>query len=185
ERGRLARWMDDLFTRLSGAYERALRRQVQKPVRMVGLTLAVIAAAASLFMALPTEYSPREDRGVYYVVVEAPLGATLEYTERYANIMENAIMEQVEAGYVDRVQIRIPGNWSGGVNSARALALLAHWDERDKGAAEIAGEIREKLKDLPGVSVRVSTPAGLGVRGGSDRPVSVVLGGSSYETLKK
>src|SRR5690606_41143953 len=97
ERGRLARWMDDLFTRLSGAYERALRRQVQKPVRMVGLTLAVIAAAASLFMALPTEYSPREDRGVYYVVVEAPLGATLEYTERYANIMENAIMEQVEA----------------------------------------------------------------------------------------
>ncbi|HEX7031077.1 MAG TPA: efflux RND transporter permease subunit [Gammaproteobacteria bacterium] len=185
ERGRFAAWLDGLFARFSAAYERSLRRQIEKPWRMVVLTLLVIGGAVALFAILPTEYSPREDRGVYYVVVEAPLGASMEYTERYADIMEDVIMEQVEAGYVDRVQIRIPGSWSGGLNSARALALLAHWDERDKSAAEIAAETREKLAGLPGVSVRVSTPAGLGVRGGSDRPVSVVLGGNSYDTLEK
>ncbi|HEX7046299.1 MAG TPA: efflux RND transporter permease subunit [Gammaproteobacteria bacterium] len=184
ERGRFARWTDNLFSRMSAAYERSLRKHVAKPAPMIGLVLVIIGAAAALFAILPTEYSPREDRGVYYVVVEAPLGASMEYTERYAKIMEDVILEQVEAGYVDRVQIRIPGGWSGGVNSARALALLAHWDERDKSAQEIAAETREKLAGLPGVSVRVSTPGGLGVRGG-DRPISIVLGGNSYENLEK
>lgn len=108
----------------------------------------------------------------------------MAYTERYANIMEAAIMDQVAAGDVERVLIRIPGNWGQGVSSARALALLTHWDDREKSAFEIADETRARLADLPGVQVRVMTPGGLGVRGG-DTPISVVLGGGSYETLER
>lgn len=184
KRGRFATWVDTSFAKLSAAYERSLRKRVAKPGSMMALTGVIVAAAVALFIVLPTEYSPREDRGVYFVIIEAPLGASMEYTERYARVMEDVVMRQVEAGYVDRVQVRIPGNWSGGVNSARALALLAHWDEREKTVHEIADETREALRDLPGVDVRVSTPGGLGVRGG-DRPISIVLGGNTYEGLER
>src|SRR5690606_26870004 len=136
-----------------------------------------------LFMHLPSEYSPREDRGAYYVIIRAAEGATLEYTDHYAREMERIIMKQVESGDVRRVQVRIPGDWSSGVSSARALVLLEHWDNRKRSAFELADEVREALADMP-LEVRVSTPAGLGVRGGGDRPVAVVLGGGSYETLE-
>lgn len=183
-RGRFASWVDRSFEKLSNRYENLLHRMVKKPAAMMALTVLIVGAAAALFYLLPTEYSPREDRGVYFVVVQGPEGASMAYTERYANIMEDAIMDQVAAGDVERVLIRIPGNWGQGVSSARALALLTHWDDREKSAFEIADETRAKLADLPGVQVRVMTPGGLGVRGG-DTPISVVLGGGSYETLER
>lgn len=183
-RSGFAHWIDQAFEKMSIAYERGLRKQVTHPGIMVTVIAVILGAAIALFNFLPTEYSPREDRGVYFVVIQGPEGASMEYTRRYADIMEEAIMEQVAAGDVDRVLIRIPGNWGQGVSSARALALLTHWDERERSVFEIADETRAKLKDLPGVQVRVMTPGGLGVRGG-DTPISIVLGGGSYETLKR
>src|SRR5690606_24192122 len=183
ERGRLAAAVDRGFERLSAAYERALEKVVAKPLTMMGVVILTIATAAGLFLHLPSEYSPREDRGVYYVIIRAAEGASLEYTDNYARQMEQLIMRQVETGDVRRVQVRIPGDWSGGVSSARALVLLEHWDNRERSAFELADEVREALADMP-LEVHVSTPAGLGVRGGGDRPVAVVLGGGSYETLE-
>jgi multidrug efflux pump len=184
KRSGFAHWIDTGFDKLSAAYERMLRKELHRPSIMIGLTVVIIGAAAALFMHLPTEYSPREDRGVYFTIVQAPEGASMEYTRRYADILEDAIMEQVDAGEVDRVLIRIPGDWGQGVSSARALALLEHWDVRERSAFEIAEETRQKLADLPGVQVRVFTPGGLGVRGG-DTPINIVLGGGTYESLKK
>ena len=183
KRGRFAAWIDRGFERLSNAYERALQKVVARPLAMIVVVILTITAAVGLFMHLPSEYSPREDRGVYYVIIRAAEGATLEYTDHYAREMERIIMKQVESGDVRRVQVRIPGDWSSGVSSARALVLLEHWDNRKRSAFELADEVREALADMP-LEVRVSTPAGLGVRGGGDRPVAVVLGGGSYETLE-
>ena len=184
DRSGFAHWVDNGFEKLSAAYERMLRKELKRPGAMVVLTLAIVGGAVALFLHLPSEYSPREDRGVYFTIISGPEGASMEYTRRYADIMEDAIMEQVEAGEVDRVLIRIPGDWGQGVSSARALALLEHWDVRERSVFEIAEETREKLSDLPGVRVRTFTPGGLGVRGGNT-PIDIVLGGGSYELLER
>src|SRR5690606_3414115 len=87
ERGRLAAWVDRGVDRMSAAYERTLRRLVAKPVGMLLVVVLTIAAAAGLFLHLPSEYSPREDRGVYFVIISAAEGASLEYTDQYARRM--------------------------------------------------------------------------------------------------
>ncbi|MDX1454775.1 MAG: efflux RND transporter permease subunit, partial [Gammaproteobacteria bacterium] len=178
--------VDVLFDKLSARYARALEKVVARPWPMVVFTVLVLVGAVGMLNLIPVEYSPREDRGVYFVTASGPEGASFEYTRRYMDEVEEVIMDQVERGEVDRVLIRIPGGWgSSGVDSGRALALLAHWDDRERSSFEIAGEARERLADLPGVRVRVATPGGLGIRGGGDRPVAIVLGGGSYETLKE
>ena len=55
--------VDSLFERLSGAYERGLQRVVRRPAIMIVVTLLILGRAGFLFHLLPTEYSPREDRG--------------------------------------------------------------------------------------------------------------------------
>ncbi len=186
KRSGFAHRVDVLFDRMSAAYERTLYRTVRRPSIMIAFTLLVLAAAGALFYVMPTEYSPREDRGVYYVIAQGPEGASFDYTERYMAEVEKVLMEQVEAGDVDRILVRVPGGWGdAGVSSGRVLALLTHWNDREKSAFEIAAEAREKLVHLPGVDIRVVTPGGLGVRGGGDRPIAVVLGGGTYEGLKK
>ena len=41
---------------------------------------------------LPQEYAPTEDRSSFFVIMNAPEGASFEYTQRYARDMENVLL---------------------------------------------------------------------------------------------
>ena len=178
--GRAAQFLDRGFSRMSGAYRRALARVVVHPWPVLAGAALVAIMAAVLFRALPAEYSPKEDRGVFYTVMTAPPGASLAYTSAYAQRMEEILMRTVDSGDARRVLLRVPGSWGGGgVNTARAVVLLEDWENRERSAEEIAQSVRAELDELPGVRISVITPQGLGVRN-ADRPIQLVIGGGEY-----
>jgi multidrug efflux pump len=184
QRGRMTNAIERGFKRFGEFYKRLLWRIVPSPWAVLAVALFVTVAAAGLFRMLPTEYAPREDRGIFFTLITAPPGASLEYTESYAERMEEILMRYVDSGEARRVLLRVPGGWGsgGGVDSARAIVLLEDWAKRERSVEEIAAQVREELSVLPGVQARVITPAGLGVRG-ADRPVQMVLGGAEYAQL--
>jgi len=184
QRGWLTRHVEAGFQRMGRGYRRALGSIVPRPWAVIALALLVTVAAAGLFRILPSEYAPREDRGIFFTLITAPSGASIEYTEAYAERMEEILMRYVDNGEAHRVLLRVPGGWGsgGGVDSARAIVLLEDWSVRKRSVEEIAAEVRAELSQLPGVQARVITPAGLGVRG-ADRPVQMVLGGAEYAEL--
>ncbi|HEX2140434.1 MAG TPA: efflux RND transporter permease subunit, partial [Woeseiaceae bacterium] len=182
-RGWFARQVDRFFRWLSRGYARLLGWTLSHNWVIVLAALLVTALAWNLFSALPKEYSPKEDRGVFYVIISAPEGASFDYTDRYARQVEDVLMDYVASGEARRILTRVPAGWGGGsVSSARVLVLLADWSVRERSAEEIANEVRGRIQHLPGVQVRVSTPQGLGVRGG-DAPLQVVLGGGDYAEI--
>jgi len=184
QRGRMTTVIERNFKRLGNVYRRMLSSIVPRPWAVLAIAGLITVAAVGLFRLLPSEYAPREDRGIFFALITAPPGASLEYTEAYAQRMEQIMMRYVENGEARRVLLRVPGGWGGGggVDSARAIVLLEDWDKRERTVEEIAAEVRTELADLPGVQARVITPAGLGVRG-ADRPVQMVLGGAEYAQL--
>lgn len=178
-----ARQVDRFFRWLSERYGRMLRWTLAHNWAVLIAVAVVTALAYTLFMGLPKEYAPKEDRGVFYVIVTAPEGASFEYTDRYMRQVEDILMQYVESGEARRVLTRVPAGWGGGgVNTARALVMLADWETRERTAEELADEVRLQVQDFPGVRVRVATPQGLGVRGG-DTPLEVVLGGGDYAEI--
>jgi multidrug efflux pump len=84
QRGWLTTKIEHGFKKLGKFYRRLLSGIVPRPWAVLALALLVTVAAAGLFRALPTEYAPREDRGIFFALVTAPPGASLEYTESYA-----------------------------------------------------------------------------------------------------
>jgi multidrug efflux pump len=184
-RAGFAHRVDTLFRSFASRYAIVLRGIIARPLRMVGLIVGVTVLAALLFKLLPKEYSPEEDRGVVFAVLQGPEGASLNYMLDYAARMEAEVLPMVERGDVERALVRVPGGFGGaGVNSARTLLLLSDWHSGRPPAKDLANELRSKLGPLPGVQARVNTPRGLGVRGG-DRPVVVVLGGGDYTEINK
>jgi multidrug efflux pump len=182
--GRITGLVERGFKRLGTFYRRILGSVVPRPWPVLAVALLVTVAAAGLFRALPSEYAPREDRGIFFTVLTAPAGASLEYTEAYSRRMEQILMRYVDSGEARRVLLRVPGGWGGGggVDNSRAVVLLEDWDKRERSAEDIAQDVRKELDALPGAQVRVVTPQGLGVRG-ADRPVQMVLGGAEYAQL--
>jgi multidrug efflux pump len=186
-RGRtgLAGAVDAFFGRLAGLYRRALSRTVAHPWPAVVAGAVTSLLALGFLSVLPTEYAPKEDRGVFSMLMRAPEGASFEYTDRYARAVEDVLLREVEEGPVKRALLRLPATFdtTGEVNTARFIVLLEPWDERDEHVEEIAARLRKDLDALPGVRVSIMLPQSLGIRS-EGRPVELVLGGPDYGQLE-
>jgi multidrug efflux pump len=117
--------------------------------------------------------------------MRAPVGATLDYTDRFTREMEAVVApEAVEDGPVRRYLTRLPSGWgSTAVNSSRLMVLLNHWDDREETDREIAARINAQLGGIAGARAFGRTSRALGVRGGGS-PIELVLGGPDYDTLR-
>lgn len=145
---------------------------------------ALVAACGWLYQQLPSEYTPKEDRGAFYVVVTGPEGASFDYMQHYMDEIERRLMPLVEGGEVTRLLVRAPRffNNYATFNSGIAILVLSDWGQRRSGWA-IMDDVNQRLADLTGVRISVSMRQGFGA--GLQRPVQFVIGGGSYEELAR
>ncbi len=193
------RTMERLLTRLSDHYGSALRWVVtaRAPLKgakpgvlqhvkravfqarwlVVGVMLASAVALVLVFPTMKQELSPLEDRGVILANITAPDGATLDYTNRYAQAVERIGQPFKE---FDRVFANV-GNPT--VAQASVVFRTVDWEERQRTTIEMARELQPKLGGLPGATVFTITPPSLG-QGFRERPINFVIQTSdSYQNL--
>jgi multidrug efflux pump len=144
---------------------------------VVAVMLASSLATALVFPTMKQELSPLEDRGVILANVNAPDGATLDYTNRYAQALE-AIGQPYQE--FDRIFASV-GNPT--VAQASVVYRTVDWDARKRSTLDIARELQPKFNALPGVTAFPITPPSLG-QGFRERPLNFVIQTSdSYQNL--
>lgn len=185
ERSGPAALVDRAFARFSTIYSGSLGGLIQRPLGVSVFLLAIVGAGWQLFSSLPQEYSPTEDRSSFFVLMNAPEGASFEYTQRYARDMENVLLPLLDQGEAYRVLTSTPRFGSGAaVNNSIAIISLENWDQRERSTQQIVGSLFPALSAMPGVRAFPIQPGGLGQRGFST-PVQFVLGGDTYEDLAR
>ena len=186
QRGRFAARLDRFFHTLSLGYERRLGALLGRPWLIVGGTLALLGVAALALNSLPSEFTPPGDLGFVRLELDAPEGASLEYTEQQMQKAERILFREMERyGDIRRFIVRIGAGGATGtteVNEVRGFVLLKDWSERVRSATEVAASLTAQFKDVPGVSTSIYAIQGLGSRG-FGKPVQVVIGGPDYQTL--
>jgi multidrug efflux pump len=182
-RSRLTRYVDRLFQKLSNSYESLLRVSIAHPLVVIGGALLIFASSLFLVGQIPVEYMPREDRGMAMINLTAPDGASLDYTLGYVEQAEKIVLKDKEKGDVLKALGR-SGSWGGGsdVNTGMVFAPLEVWDKRKRSADEIVAGWNAQLRNLAGVQSFAFAPGAWSL-GQSSRPLSIVLGGTSYEEL--
>jgi len=139
----------------------------------------VVLAIAAVLPGMKRELAPLEDRGVILNVINAPDGATMAYTDRYASAIEKIGSQYPE---FDRVFV-VLGNPT--VSQANVTLRAVDWDERKRTTLEMAREMQPRIAALPGVAAFPITPPSLG-QGFRERPVNfVILTSESYENLNQ
>ncbi|MEQ5802620.1 efflux RND transporter permease subunit [Halomonas sp. H10-9-1] len=179
---RLARGVQWALEHSRCVYRRLLERALKLRLLVVALLLALIGGMVWLNGELPNEYTPQEDRGNFWVLVNGPPGATYDYMLDYMDEIEARLLPMLETGEVDRVVVRAPRGWGNieNFNSGFVIVNLADWGER-RSAWAIMDEIRRNLADLPGVRAFPVMRQGFG--SSVEKPVQFVLGGGTYEEL--
>ena len=124
-------WFNRLFDCSAHRYQSRVGKVVKQGVRFSIIYLAMLAVLAVLFMRLPTSFLPEEDQGVIMSMVQLPVGATKERTEKVLGQMRDYFLKN-EKENVDSVLTVSGFSFAGrGQNSGMAFIKLKHWDERD------------------------------------------------------
>jgi len=166
--GRVDRLIEGGLRRLTAGYAWALDGALRARWIVVGLMLASAAASLWLVRTTKQELAPLEDRGVILNIVNAPDGATLDYTARYA-----AAIERIGADYpeFDRI-FGLIGNPT--VSQATVFFRAKPWEERERSTLQLAREMAPRIAGLPGVTAFPITPPSLG-QGFRERPLNYVI----------
>lgn len=172
-------FIDKGFKSIEQKYYKTLGSTMKQPFLMLILILASIAVIFQLQGKIPEEFVPREDRGNFFILMQAQEGASYESNSRNLTKIEDILLPYRETGEVDRVLVRTPGF---GGNPGIAIIGMADWESRERSTFDVMKEISAKLSVLPDVRAFAIMRSSLG-GSGLGRPVQFVLQGNTYAEL--
>ena len=157
-------------------YGRTLEWALSRPFVVIAGGGLLTASAVLLFMSLEREFVPPEDRGFFFTFVVAPEGATVDYTDGYLRQLED-IVERTEGV---RSSFSVIG-FGGPPSSGFLGTILDDWEERDRSAQDIIGEVQPQFFfGVPGVFAFAVNPPAFG---GFAPPVQFVVQNRDFEAL--
>jgi HAE1 family hydrophobic/amphiphilic exporter-1 len=157
-------------------YTRMLRVALTHRFVLAVLFVASLGATWLVFRAVPSSFVPAEDEGYFLSIVQAPAGASLEYTTKIAEQAEQILFKDPDIASAFSVM----GFSFGGAapNNGMIFTRLKGYEER-RGAAHslnaVLGRVRGPLANIPGATIVVFPPPA--IQGLS------ALGGFQFEVL--
>ncbi|WP_019028578.1 efflux RND transporter permease subunit [Colwellia piezophila] len=172
--------LDRTFARFEAAYGRALKNSIHQPMLIVLVLALSLAAVFLLFNKLPSEYTPKEDRGNFFLIMKSAEGASYENNVKNMHKIEEKLLGYQEAGELDRVIVRVPGfGGTGGI----AIVGLPDWDKRSIDTFSFIKKINADVQSVTDVRSFAIMRRGIGGGGAGDTPISFVLQGNTFAEL--
>lgn len=132
-----------------------------------------------LWMAIPSEMAPLEDRSNIRITSTAPEGATFEYMSRYADELADYLEKEVPEQ--DKIIEMIGG---GNTNRSNLNLWLVDPEGRKRTQQDIADELGVQVRNFTGARTMVSQQQTFGGRRGG-LPVEYVIQAKNLDDLKR
>ncbi|MBQ5694421.1 MAG: efflux RND transporter permease subunit [Bacteroidaceae bacterium] len=167
---------EPFFTGLNNVYSRMLAAFLRRRWIAVAIMVVSMIACVAMWMNVPAEMAPLEDRSSITIRTMGPEGVTYEYMRDYTediNRLADSLMPDAEF-----ITARVS---DGGGNIQITLRNLA---ERDYSQMEVANKLSQAVRTKTDARAFVQQQSTFGGRRGS-MPVQYVLQATSIEKLEK
>ena len=167
---------EPFFEGLNNIYTRCLNAFLRRRWMVIPLMVVALGACVAMWMNVPSEMAPLEDRSSITIRTMGPEGVTYEYMRDYTediNRLADSLMPDAEF-----ITARVS---DGGGNIQITLKDLA---ERDYSQMEVAEKLSKAVRGKTDARAFVQQQSTFGGRRGS-MPVQYVLQATSIEKLEK
>jgi HAE1 family hydrophobic/amphiphilic exporter-1 len=187
-------WLGWLFDRFNGAidwirrgYERSLTFLTRIKSIVIGLFILTLVGTGWLYSAVPQAFLPEEDQGIFYTLIQAPEGVSLNYTSDVMRRVEKEILQIPEVAGT----FAVGGFGFGGSTANKGVIFtpLKPWEQRTgegQSADAIIKKLRGKLLTIPEARVLPVNPPpirGLSSFGGFSFQLQDRRGNSGLDTM--
>lgn len=181
---RISRTLESFLDRLNEKYRRELQRAMRNRFIVILGAASTAGLVGVLYISLPSELAPIEDRGVVRIAGTAPEGSTLRFTQRYGEDAEEIM------GAIPEISTYFTVFGFPQVTGFGVFGLLEDWDDRNRSQQEIVGSINAQVNRIPGVrAFAFNMPSLTTSRGGgagANNPIQFVIqSSSSYDDLNR
>jgi multidrug efflux pump len=137
---------DVAFVRLKSSYKIIMKKIIHKKIWILGSFLVIGLMISVLYLRLPQEIAPKEDRGIVGIYIPPLPGKTLDdvelITAKVADIVKSVPQAQDFYSFM--------GRWG-----AEFIIPLKEWGLRDKSSEQIRKELEELVKPLKTIDMHV------------------------------
>jgi hydrophobic/amphiphilic exporter-1 (mainly G- bacteria), HAE1 family len=146
---------------LENFYRRLLHFALNHRWLVVGGSLACLAGSVTLIPLVGVEFMPATDEGEVRVNAEMAVGTRLGMTDEQFLSIEKIVQREVPE--MKNMVTFIGGSfWRGRTSHAGEIRIaLTPLSQRERSSEEIANDLRRKLRDIPGVTIRTRAGQGL------------------------
>ncbi|WP_200974641.1 efflux RND transporter permease subunit [Echinicola sp. 20G] len=176
---------EPFFLWLNEKYERALVMFMK--VRWISFIVIVLMGVGiyALFISIPSELAPVEDRGEMRINMSGPEGATFDYMDRVIDELLHEMMTSISPDiWHSFISVTSPGFGTASTNSGFIRVRLVDAHEREVSQQQVFEQISGILKNKTDVRAFASQPQSIGDRRGG-LPVQYVIQAPSLEKLKE
>jgi hydrophobe/amphiphile efflux-1 (HAE1) family protein len=185
---RLERSLQRLFDRLAARYEALLRPALAHRGRVLVGALGFFLLSLLILPLLRKEFAPTQDVNAFEARIIAPVGTSLDATNRAFQDVEAFLKSR---GEVERYFDVIGGFGGGEVNTGYMFVTLKPRGERPRDPAtgrrlsqqELMDVTREAWGRIPGIRAILQDPSQQGFSTGRGFPVELAVQGPDWTTL--
>ena len=175
---------DGVYERVDGTYRRLLSKGLSKRRLTLLIAFAIFAGSIASLFVVGMEFLPATDEGMINMSIELPLGSDIDKIDEITQKVEEELLDIPE---LDIISTSIGGGnmmmGMGGGDSTLSL-LLIPLSERDRSTAEVAEEIRRRVKEIAGAEISVSEASSTAMIG-SGNPISIAIKGPELDELER
>ncbi|WP_374473000.1 efflux RND transporter permease subunit [Arenimonas sp.] len=131
------KWFNGKFDAGNARYQGIVGGMLRRGGRFLAIYALLALVMGFLYLRVPSSFLPDEDQGVLFTIVQTPVGATQERTQK--------VMEQVESHYLRNEAEHIESTFAvqgfsfagSGQNNGMVFVKLKEWDERTSDEASV------------------------------------------------
>jgi len=158
------------FHRVTTKYSGGVRWSIKKSPLIIIILICIYFGTAGLFSIKPSGFIPSEDAGIFLMGVTLPEGASAERTDKFITDLSKKVKDNVpELKNITSIGGINILNRAFKSNAATFFVQLKPWEERERTAAEVIGQIQGMFtgnKDASVIAVAPPAIPGLGTSGG-------------------
>ncbi len=168
---RFQRFVNRIFDSVRRVYTRTLAFVLQMRWAVVAGAVLITAGAWPLYNMSRTELAPTEDEGVVFTFVQAAPESSLKSTLKSFSEVADIFMAVPERKFMFQVLLN-PTTGFGGIQ-------VQDWNKRERGTAQIMGEVFPKLSQVTGVRAFPQLPPPLPGAGQFDVELVITSSGEA------
>ncbi len=158
-------------------YSRMLAAVMHRRGVIVAFAAIALISLPVLFIFIPSELAPAEDKGVVMLTGNGPANSNLDYLSNTMNEVNELLSKQPEVDYA-QVFTGVPN-----ANQAFGIASMVPWSERTASQKEVTERVGKLIQDIPGMAVTAFQMPEL-PGAGSGLPIQfVITSPASFENL--